>query len=74
MDEIEKSTRKMEKLSINLIQANQRMEEGFNRWENPKRNIFCYNCNKISHYANECTQLSSKSKYNPDFYYTNCNK
>src|SRR6266542_1586899 len=30
-DEIEELTRKMEKLSINLIQANQRIEEGFNK-------------------------------------------
>ncbi len=54
-DEIEELTRKMEKLSINLIQANQRIEEGFNRRENPKRNITCYNCERIGHYASEYT-------------------
>ncbi len=65
----------MEKLSINLIQANQRIEEGFNRQENPKKIITYYNCEKVGHYASECTQPSSnKSRYNPDFYCTNCNK
>src|SRR6266498_1125826 len=75
---IEELTRKMEKLSINLIQANQKIEEGFNKRENSRRNIICYNCERVSHYASECTQPSSKSsskpKYNPDFYCTNCNK
>ncbi len=64
----------MEKLSINLIQANQRIEEGFNKWDNFRRNITCYNCERIDHYVSECTQPSSKPKYNPDFYCTNCNK
>src|SRR6266542_764302 len=77
-DEIEELIRKMEKLSINLIQANQRIEEGFNRRENPRRNIICYNCERVDHYASECTQPSSKPtskpKYNPDFYCINCNK
>ena len=77
-DEIEELTRKMEKLSINLIQTNQKIEEGFNKRENPRRNIICYNCERVGHYASECIQLSSKPsskpKYNPDFYCTNCNK
>ena len=77
-DEIEELTRKMKKLSINLIQTNQKIEEGFNKWENPKRNIVCYNCERVGHYASEYTQPSSKPsskpKYNPDFYCTNCNK
>ncbi len=64
----------MKKLSINLIQTNQRIEEGFNRRENSRRNITCYNCDRVGYYASECTQLSSKSKFNPDFYCTNCNK
>src|SRR6266498_5886514 len=77
-DEIKELIRKMEKLSINLIQANQRIEEGFNKRKNPRRNITCYNCERIGHYTSECTQPSSKPsskpKYNPDFYCTNCNK
>src|SRR6266508_1906566 len=77
-DEMEELIRKMKKLSINLIQTNQRIEEGFNKRENPRRNITCYNYERIGHYTSECTQPSSKSsskpKYNPDFYYTNCNK
>src|SRR6266498_4428449 len=64
----------MKKLSINLIQANQRIEEGLNRLENPKRNITCYKCKRVGHYTCECTQKSSKSRYNPDFYCTNCNR
>src|SRR6266540_4583993 len=50
-DEIEELTRKMKKLSINLIQANQRIEKGLNRPETPKRTITCYNCDRIGHYA-----------------------
>jgi len=50
------------------------MKEGFNRLENLRRNIICYNCNKIGHYANKCIQLFSKSKYNSDFYYMNYNR
>src|SRR6266536_1663761 len=73
-DEIEKLTRKMEKLSINLIQANQRIEKGLNRPEIPKKNITCYKYERVGHYARECTQKSSKSRYNPDFYCTNCNR
>ncbi len=73
-DKIEELTRKMKKLSINFIQANQRIEEGFNKQENPRRNITCYNCERVGYYASECIQSSSKSKYNPDFYCTNCNK
>jgi len=73
-DEIEELTRKMEKLSINLIQVNQRIEEGLNRPENPKRNITCYKCERVGHYVCECTQKSSKIRYNPDFYCTNCNR
>src|SRR6266540_3386249 len=38
-DEIEELTRKIEKLSINLIQTNQRIEDKFNKRENPRRNI-----------------------------------
>src|SRR6266511_5747145 len=73
-DEIEKLTRKMEKLSINLIQAKQRIEEGLSRPETSKRTITCYNCDRIRHYARDCTRKSIKSRYNPDFYCTNCNK
>src|SRR6266542_6805456 len=47
-DEIEELTRKMKKLSINLIQANQRIEEGLNRPETPKRTITCYKCERVS--------------------------
>ncbi len=64
----------MEKLSINLIQANQRIEEGLNRPENPKRNITYYNCERVRHYARECTQKTSKLRYNPNFYCINCNR
>jgi len=53
---------------------NQRIEEGFNRRENSRRNITCYNCDKVGHYASKYTQLSNKLKFNPDFYCTNCNK
>ncbi len=54
-DGIEKLIRKMEKLFINLIQANQRIEEGFNKWKNPRRNITYYNCDKVGHYVSEYT-------------------
>ena len=64
----------MKKLSINLIQANQKIEEGFNRRNNSRRNITYYNCDKIGYYTSEYTQSSSKLKYNPDFYCINCNK
>ncbi len=64
----------MKKLSINLIQANQKIEERFNRRNNSRRNITYYNYDKIGYYASEYTQSSSKLKYNPDFYCTNCNK
>src|SRR6266508_212733 len=73
-NEIEELTRKMEKLSINLIQANQRIKEGLNRPENPKRNITYYKCERVRHYARECTQKTSKLRYNPNFYCINCNR
>ena len=57
----------MEKLSINLIQANQRIEDGFNKRENLRRNITCYNCERIGHYVSECTQPSSKSSSKPKY-------
>ncbi len=50
------------------------MKEGFSKWENSRRNITCYNCDKIGYYINEYIQLSNKPKYNSDFYYTNYNK
>src|SRR6266540_3979450 len=50
------------------------MKEEFNRLKNPRRNIICYNCDRIGHYTNECIQSLSKSKYNPDFYCMNCNR
>ncbi len=50
------------------------MKEGFNKLKNPKRNITCYNCDRIGHYTNECIQTSSKPKYNPNFYCTNYNR
>ena len=64
----------MEKLSINLIQVNQRIKEGLNRPENPKRNITCYKCERDGHYTYEYTQKSNKPRYNPDFYCINCNR
>ena len=73
-DEMEELTRKMEKLTINLLQTNQKIEKEFNKQENLRRNITCYNYDRIGHYANKYIQSSSKPKYNSDFYCMNYNR
>ncbi len=49
----------MKKLTINLLQTNQKIEKEFNKQENLRRNITCYNYDRIGHYANEYTQSSN---------------